>query len=173
MNYDTEIPSYARHTEHEVCGFFGPYRFLSNFYDASVYYGGRWFRRTENAFQFAKLIPVIPDDEDDYKEWYEKQYEIVAAMPAREVKKWGKSVKMRDDWEIKGVRKDVMLAVVFDKFFRHRDLRAKLLETGARYLEETNSWRDTTWGICDGIGTNYLGKITMNVRDLFIKHQIL
>ena len=57
-----------------------------------------------------------------------------------------------------------MSAVVFDKFYRNIDLRNKLMETGNRYLEETNHWKDRYWGVCDGKGENNLGKILMSVR---------
>lgn len=41
----------------------------------------------------------------------------------------------------------------------------QLLATGTRYLEETNTWGDTYWGVCEGKGLNMLGKTLMQVRD--------
>ena len=40
-----------------------------------------------------------------------------------------------------------------------------LLATGDRYIEETNTWGDTFWGVCNGKGENNLGKIIMKIRD--------
>ena len=41
-----------------------------------------------------------------------------------------------------------------------------LLSTGDKYLEETNHWKDTYYGVCDGVGKNVLGKILMSVRNI-------
>ena len=57
-----------------------------------------------------------------------------------------------------------MLSFVRAKF-TYPDLQEKLLATGDAYLEEGNYWNDTTWGVCNGVGENRLGKILMQVRD--------
>ena len=62
-----------------------------------------------------------------------------------------------------------MSSIVFEKFYRNKELRKKLLETGDRYLEETNWWGDDFWGVCNGEGRNELGKILMKVRDFWKK----
>jgi predicted NAD-dependent protein-ADP-ribosyltransferase YbiA (DUF1768 family) len=51
---------------------------------------------------------------------------------------------------------------------RNSDLKEKLLETGDRYLEETNHWKDTTWGVdyISNEGANHLGVILMDVRSV-------
>jgi predicted NAD-dependent protein-ADP-ribosyltransferase YbiA (DUF1768 family) len=41
----------------------------------------------------------------------------------------------------------------------------RLLETGNLYIEETNTWNDTYWGVCGGKGRNKLGKILMVIRE--------
>lgn len=41
---------------------------------------------------------------------------------------------------------------------------SKLLSTGCCYIEETNHWKDTFWGVCDGRGENILGKLIMVIR---------
>jgi predicted NAD-dependent protein-ADP-ribosyltransferase YbiA (DUF1768 family) len=43
-------------------------------------------------------------------------------------------------------------------------LRNLLIETGDAYIEECNSWNDIFFGVCNGIGENYLGKIIMKIR---------
>lgn len=39
-----------------------------------------------------------------------------------------------------------------------------LINTGDAELIEGNSWGDTFWGECNGIGENNLGKILMKIR---------
>jgi hypothetical protein len=33
-------------------------------------------------------------------------------------------------------------------------------------LIEGNTWGDTFWGVCNGVGENNLGKTLMNVREI-------
>ena len=64
-----------------------------------------------------------------------------------------------------------MLWGVREKFKTHPDLAAQLLATDPQELVEGNHWKDTYWGVCDGIGQNNLGKILMIVRDEIIQSQ--
>jgi len=57
-----------------------------------------------------------------------------------------------------------MLHIVRDKFARHPGLKASLRQTGNARLVEGNWWGDTFWGVCNGKGTNHLGKVLMEVR---------
>lgn len=43
-----------------------------------------------------------------------------------------------------------------------------LLDTGDQYIEETNHWNDTFWGVCNGVGENRLGKMIMDIREHLI-----
>jgi hypothetical protein len=45
----------------------------------------------------------------------------------------------------------------------YRDL---LLATGDAELIEGNVWNDVFWGVCNGIGKNWLGKLLMQVREV-------
>ena len=47
----------------------------------------------------------------------------------------------------------------------NKELKEKLLATEDAYLEEGNTWGDTYWGTCDGIGKNIMGLLTMRVRE--------
>ena len=69
-----------------------------------------------------------------------------------------------DDWRKK--KKDIMFGLVFQKFTNDLDFKKKLIDTKDKYLEESNSWGDQYWGVCNGVGENNLGKILMRVRDL-------
>jgi hypothetical protein len=142
---------YIIHDEKNVKGFFGDYRFLSNFHVADVYFEGLKYPSTEHAYQAAKSL-----DENIRKEFLE--------LTCAKAKNKGQEIPMREDWDI--IKYDVMFSVVYDKFFRHKELRELLLKTGDKYLEETNHWHDVYWGVCDGIGENNLGKILMQVRKI-------
>lgn len=133
-----------------VFGFNKEYRFLSNFYPATVEYDGLEYSSTEHAYQAAKT-----EDPAGRRRIRESQ------KPG-EAKKLGKQVKMRTDWE--QIKIGVMKDLVLQKFSKHKELKEKLLATGDAYLEETNTWNDTFWGVCKGKGHNWLGKILMEVR---------
>lgn len=152
---------YAIHDEQSVKGFFGDFRFLSNFYDATVYYEGLKYHSTENAYQSAKI-------DIDYRHHLQI---CTAAESKREWKKYPKIDSGKKEWD--GRKYDVMALIVFDKFWRNHTLRKALLETGEKYLEELNHWKDTCWGVdIEKGGTNWLGKILMNTRKYFKLHDL-
>lgn len=73
---------------------------------------------------------------------------------------------IRSDWD--DIKVGVMRSYVEMKFDQYPDLAAKLIATGAEYIEEGNSWGDTFWGVSpigSGIGLNHLGKILMAKRE--------
>jgi ribA/ribD-fused uncharacterized protein len=140
---------YVVHDENNIKGFFGPYRFLSNFEVAPVIFEGIEYPSTENGYQAAKsLDPEI-----------RKKFTTITPSEAR---KLGQKIPVRPDWEF--VKYGVMRDVCTHKFTKHAHLREALLATGDKYLEETNHWRDTTWGVYNGVGKNWLGKILMDIR---------
>jgi len=57
-----------------------------------------------------------------------------------------------------------MRDVVWAKFSQNPDLAARLVATGEKFLEETNWWNDTYWGVYQGKGKNMLGQILMETR---------
>lgn len=87
---------------------------------------------------------------------------IAAAETPGRAKRMGRMVQLRGDWE--QVKFNIMLDIVLAKFHQHKDLSEALLDTGDATLIEGNTWHDTTWGVCNGVGTNWLGKILMMVR---------
>lgn len=154
---ELKIPEYAVHTEKEIKGFFGDYRYLSNFFPCSlgIWYEGLRYPSTEHAYQAAKV-----DSHDRLP---------FTTCNAKEVKRLGGNVSLDvEQWE--SVKYDVMLQLVTQKFATHKKLREKLLATGNAYLEETNHWHDQTWGVCNGMGKNWLGQILMNVRSFWNKN---
>jgi ribA/ribD-fused uncharacterized protein len=148
---EQNIPEYAVYSEKEIKGFFGKYRFLSNFFPCplGIWYEGLKYPSTEHAYQAAKV-----DSHDRLP---------FTTCNAKEVKRLGGSVLLdKEEWE--KIKYDVMLQLVTQKFAIHKGMRQKLLETGEAYLEETNHWKDQTWGVYEGKGENKLGKILMVVR---------
>ena len=137
------------HNDENIKGFFNEYNWMSNFYKSEVEYEGIKYPSSENAYQSAKARN-IPD-----------RIKFVNITPSQS-KKLGRIVELRSDWE--SVKLKVMYDVVLDKFTRNPYLGYKLLETGNKYLEETNYWNDTVWGVCNNVGENNLGKILMEVR---------
>ncbi len=132
-----------------ISNFRGKYAFLSNFYEVPVSYHGYTFGSNEAAFQAAKC----PN----------RAKEFVSLKPA-EAKKLGRRVELRPEWEY--IKERVMFEIVLNKFNQNPQLAKMLLATGEEELVEGNTWGDRTWGVCDGVGQNRLGKILMKVRGL-------
>lgn len=79
----------------------------------------------------------------------------------------GHPVKMREDWD-SGYSIEVMRELLAEKF-SHPELQAILLASGDAELVEGNHWHDNRWGVCTcascgGKGTNWLGKLLMELR---------
>lgn len=142
---------YIIHDQNSIKGFFGDYRWLSNFEECKVFYEGLEYPSSENAYQAAKSLDA------------EVKLQFSRLSPSQS-KKISKSIDIRPDWE--QIKRDVMFQICLDKFTRNPELGTKLIETGDKYLEETNHWKDTFWGVCDGIGQNHLGKILMQIRSI-------
>lgn len=137
---------------HRIDHFAGEYAFLSNFYACDVTYDGMGFRSVEHAYQAAKTL-----DRGD-------RASIAALVTPGQAKRRGRSVQLRQDWP--EVRVSVMAELLGEKFGRHPDLAAKLLATGDASLIEGNTWNDRFWGVCQGKGENYLGRLLMAVRSI-------
>lgn len=137
--------------------FKGEYSFLSNFYPSSLAYGEFNFRTVEHAFQASKT--------SDLKE----KMKIMRATTPGKAKKLGREIKIREDWE--EVKLIIMKELLYKKFLLHKDLRKKLIETEDAILIEGNRWKDTFWGVDleTGKGENNLGKLLMEVREIFRK----
>ena len=58
-----------------------------------------------------------------------------------------------------------MYDVCKQKFTENEDLKIKLLQTGLEPIVEGNTWGDTYWGKCKGVGQNKLGQILMRIRN--------
>lgn len=130
--------------------FDGEFSFLSNFYESPVKYRGHIFGSAEAAFQAQKC-----QDASLIKSF--------CGLSPSESKRKGRHVTLRKDWE--EVKDGIMYDIVFSKFSQNETLKYKLLSTGSEELVEGNWWKDTYWGVCNGVGENKLGHILMEVRE--------
>ena len=137
-------------TDKKIEGFFEDYRFLSNFYPSEIVYEGITYPSVEHAYQAAKVLD-------------NKIRKIIAKLPkAGNAKRIGGALKIRNGWF------DISFKIMKDLIklkFQIPSLKDKLLSTGTQYLEETNTWGDDFWGVCENKGENHLGRIIMEVRE--------
>lgn len=134
-----------------IDSFQGEYRFLSNFWAATVEFEGVLYKSNEHAYVAAKTLNP------------ELRSQISLICFPSQVKRAGRQLDLRPDWE--DIKLNVMRHLVLDKFTRHQNLANELLKTGDQLLIEGNNWGDTYWGMCRGRGQNHLGKILMQVRE--------
>ena len=138
-----------------ITSFSGEHRFLSNFWPAEVEFQGIKFPSVEHAYVAAKTTDI------------EMRKAIAAVSTAGKVKRLGRELDLRPDWE--QIKLEVMLYLVKQKF-EHPELRKLLMATKPHELIEGNTWGDTFWGVCvnkegDPVGLNHLGLILMHIRD--------
>ncbi len=147
--------SFAIHNEKEIKGFFGEYRFLSNFWPAKVFLDDIEYKSVELAYQAAKW-------EKEDRDYFQKCSELESVDYNRKniPNSYAKEIWDKNKFEI-------MENLVTQKF--NPDLNPenykKLLETENKNLEEMNWWEDLYWGTNkNGVGQNMLGKILMEIR---------
>lgn len=130
--------------------FSGEHRFLSNFYPCQVTFEGVTYNSTEAAYVAAKSL--------------NQEFRLkVSQLPSPSAcKRLGREISLRDDWE------DVKLGIMEEllrKKFSQEPLKQMLRDTYPALLVEGNTWGDTFWGVCKGVGQNHLGSLLMKVRE--------
>lgn len=129
--------------------FVGKYRFLSNFYPSPIIEMGITYPTVEHAYQAAKS-PNIND-----------KLRISQLPTPGEAKRAGMKLTISPGWN------DSKLSIMeelLQKKFEIPELKQKLINTGTSELIEGNTWGDTYWGVCNGKGENWLGKLLMHIR---------
>jgi ribA/ribD-fused uncharacterized protein len=126
------------------------YAFLSNFAIAPLLYEGYEVPTSEHAYQAAKARTL------------ETRMDIIRCETPADAKAIGQLVPKRADWQ--DIKVNVMLTVLRLKFHQNADLCRKLVATGDEELVEGNTWGDVFWGVCEGKGLNWLGRLLMQVR---------
>ena len=154
-NDEITVPYYAVHDDGKICGFFGAFRFLSNFYmleEGGICLDEMYYPSVEHAYQAAK--------------WpYHMREQFLADITPGEAKKLGQEAPKlnRKKWDKQKV--SIMSAFCGQKFWNNPKMKQMLLMTEDCHLEERNSWGDTFWGTdVNGVGENNLGKILMMIR---------
>lgn len=131
------------------------YAFLSNMYECKVQVcigndsTPYIFKCVESTFQACKCP--------------ERVQEFIN-LNGYQAKKLGRQVNLRADWE--QIKVDCMKSIVKAKFDQNRILKLRLISLKECIIED-NTWNDTFWGVCNGIGDNVLGKILMDLRDYY------
>ncbi len=133
-----------------IYGLFGKYRPLSNFHLENVEVSGLIYQCSEAAYMAQKTFSPT-------------EKVILTTMNGLEAKRYGQLVTLRPDWEV--IKINAMHKVLLAKFSQCDYLLKLLKSTGTKYIEETNWWKDTFWGVCNGVGLNQMGKALMFVRD--------
>jgi ribA/ribD-fused uncharacterized protein len=146
----TALPK--KSSQKDIYGFQGKDRWLSNMWPVEFEVKGIKFMSVENAYQASKLV--------GQPELMEK----FAKMPALESKKKIKGLPVTTPNFHENKLK--FMRLFLKKKFENPCLRQKLINTGSLHIEETNDWGDTFWGCCpQGVGSNYLGKLIMEIRE--------
>lgn len=138
--------------ENGIYGFHGEYRWLSNFYPCKINFEGLVYPSVEHAYQAAKTL-----DENVRQKFVDPD------MSPGEAKYQGLSVPLRKNWN-EPLRLQTMRRCLEEKF-AIPSFRDRLLKTGNVYIEETNTWNDTFWGVCKEKGHNHLGNLIMSIRE--------
>lgn len=139
--------------------FKGEYRWLSNFWLASVRLDGVEYPTVEHAYQAGKVLS--PDIRERIR---------MLPTPAdakRFGKRLGKTVPYRPAWN-EAFKVALMRYLLWQKF-THSDLRQRLILTGDKVLVEGGNWHDCFFGCCrcskcGGKGLNWLGVLLMEIR---------
>lgn len=134
----------------KVAGFRGDYEFLSNFYPSPIEVDGISYPTVEHAYQAAKSIS------SDIRKT------IAALSTPGKAKRYGQKISpLPQSWDFD--KQSIMQRLLVLKF-SDPVLKQKLIDTEPMNLEETNSWGDTYWGVCNGVGQNVLGGQLMSLR---------
>ena len=142
----------------EINRFQGEHRFLSNFWPAWVKAAdGTEHSTVEQAYQYEKFLGPWPT----LKPALEK---VKAANTPGRAKREADKYKhlVPQDWHDRKV--DVMRRLLTQKFMPGSILGQKLKATGDANLVQGNEWNDQFFGVCNGSGQNWLGRLLMEIR---------
>lgn len=147
----------------EIRWFTKDHAFLSNFFGAKMRVNGVVFQTLEQAYHYFKTT----DAEDRAK--------ILACTTPKAAKNAGRTVKLRcskEEWD-GHVARELMEALLRQKFKQYTALMDKLVQTYPSKLIEGNTWHDNRWGTCycnreecqGKNGKNWLGELLMKIRE--------
>ncbi len=146
-----------------ITSFQGDHRFLSNFWPCQIVWEGLVYPSLEHAYAASRTDdPAV------------KKSIRYCATPG-EAKEWlaGNNMVPSVSWTVPR-KLLVMEALLFLKFGgKDPFLTRALMATGNAELIEGNTWKDTFWGVCGGVGENNLGRLLMKVRDYLFEEKNL
>lgn len=132
-----------------ILGFFGPYRFLSNYHLSPVPLDGLVYPSGEHAYVAQKALGF-------------KLRAYICTLPTpQDARMFGQGLTLPCNWMTHRI--PAMRRVVLAKL-ENALVKDSLVNTGTKYLEETNDWGDQFWGVANDIGENQLGKLWMELR---------
>lgn len=131
--------------------------FLSNMYPCNIELNikGKVYKFTcaESAFQACKDVSNI---------------ERFIGLNGFEAKKLGRTQNLVRGWgSIESWNKNrikVMKHILIKKFTQNPNLMEMLKSIDVEIIEE-NCWNDRFWGVCNGIGSNNLGKLLNEIKN--------
>lgn len=124
--------------------------FLSNFHPSTISFEGNIYSTVEHAYQASKTLD------------FDSRQLIRKASSPNDAKRLGRSLILRGDWD--DVKIEIMRSLITEKF-KNPFLRHLLVLTGNLKLINENRWNDKFWGMVNGVGENWLGKILEEVRN--------
>ncbi|CAG7581733.1 MAG: COG3236 protein [uncultured marine phage] len=134
--------------------FKGEYRWMSNFYECEVEYGGITYPSVENFYVAMKTTDL-------------DQRKYISTLTAGQSKRFGRELemegKLRENWT--DLKVSIMKYGLEEKFSKE-PFKTMLLETEDEEIQEGNTWGDTFWGVDleTKEGKNVLGKMIMQIR---------
>ncbi|NBO99911.1 MAG: NADAR family protein [Proteobacteria bacterium] len=123
--------------------------FLSNFYPSTISFENDLYPTVEHAYQSSKTTNQ------------QSRLLIKKAKTPYDAKKLGRSLVLHEKWN--DMKIDIMRSLIREKF-KNPFLRHLLSLTNDNQLINENKWNDKFWGMTNGVGENWLGKILEEVR---------
>lgn len=130
--------------------FRGELAFLSNMYKTNIYFEGQIWPSAENIYQ-------------SFKTNNELERSIFVTMTPQQSKAYWKSAPIRNPSFMVN-RLEYMKLALEAKFNQNPFLLSKLCELPDERITETNTWGDTFWGTCNGVGEDHLGKLLKEIK---------
>lgn len=139
--------------DNRIAGFFGEYRWLSNFWPCEVCYNNITFPSVEHAYVYAKCILT------------DKQLNELLNLTPGGAKRLGRTAPANPQFS---QNKLAIMKKLLEIKFSHSTLQKQLIATYPAALIEVNNWGDTFWGVNEqGSGLNHLGVLLEQVRDAY------
>lgn len=133
-----------------VNSFTGRFFWLSNFALSPFKWVDIEWPTVEHAYQAAKASN------------HTDMLNVSRCLTPGEAKRMGRRLAIRPDWE--SVKLPMMRGLLALKFASGSNMAGQLVGTGDTLLVEGNHWGDTFWGVCRGVGENWLGRLLMELR---------